>query len=154
MNLKAELKKRIYTVWFIKRIIALSYNSYKIRSAIGLKTRGNSQFRFLAFNKFLEGRLGKVLTVGVVKGEDFSEQELTRLQKWSLRYPENHITICVHPYKKICKVVAGEKYASLIDNMETQSQTEKVNALFQDNQFIKGVHEMVEYIRVVLGNKI
>ncbi|MCS3800783.1 hypothetical protein [Niastella sp. OAS944] len=120
---------------------------------MGLKTRGNSQFHFLAFNRILKDIGGNVLSIGIVRDEDFSEQELIRLHKWALKNPENHITLFVHPYKKTCKVIAGEKYVSVIYNKETEIQTERANALLQDNQFIKGVHELAEYIRLALANK-
>jgi hypothetical protein len=120
---------------------------------MGLKTRGNSSFRFLAFNRILKGSLGQVLSIGVVRGEDFSEPELIRLQKWSFKNPENHIVLFVHPYKRACKVVAGEKYVSIINTKETKSQEGKATALFQDKQFIKGVHEMAEYIRSVIKTR-
>jgi len=146
MNFKAEIKSRVFTPKNVRRLIKLSYRLYQIRSAIGLKTRGSSGFHFLAFNKSLKGSLSSVLTIGIVRGDDFSDPELIRLHKWSLKNPENHIMLFIHPYKRACKIIVGEKYAGKMDNKEAGSQLEIVNALFQDRQFIKGVHEMAKYI--------
>jgi hypothetical protein len=152
LNFKAEIKRRIYTTKNIRRLAGISYSLYQIRSAIGLKTRGSSGFHFLALNKILKETIPAILTIGIVRGDDFSETELIKLHKWSVKQPENHILIFIHPYQRACKIIVGEKYAGKMDNKEIDCQLEKVNALFQDGQFIRGVDEMASYIERKLSD--
>lgn len=147
MSFKAKIKQKIFTTWTVKKLSSLSFLVFQFKSFLGFQTRGLSQFRALALNKILKQLPNGLFTVGIVRQGDFSDAEVVRLQKWSLKNPDNHISLFLQPDIRTSKLVIGNNWIEKFDQAEIEERLTKVNALFKDEQYLKGVNYLVRYIR-------
>jgi len=123
---------------------------FRFKSFLGFRTTGLTQFKSLALNRILERLPKGLFTIGIVREDDFSDSNIDRLQKWSLKSPENHISLFLQPESRSGKLLIGENWIEKFDTADVKEKLDKVNLLFADEQYLKGVDFLVNFVRAKL----
>ena len=150
MNFKTRIKQKIYRPAVVKNLCSLSLLLFRIKSVLGIRTRGLTSFQSLALNKILEKLPKGLFTIGIIREVDFSDSELKRLQNWSLKNPENHISLFLQPDNRVGKLIIGKNWTAKINPIDAEVKLVEANLLFKDEQFLKGVEYLVNFISIKL----